>query len=100
MANFLKVSQSLGQVNGSNAAALAVAEKYVGAFSNLAKTNNTMILPSNTGDVTSMVAQAMTIYTQLQKNNVAGDVIKTEAIGEVSSPKTDVEGSTISQTKD
>ena len=57
MANFLKVSQSLGQVNGSNAAALAVAEKYVGAFSNLAKTNNTMILPSNTGDVTSMVAQ-------------------------------------------
>jgi len=94
------VSQSLGQVNGSNAAALAVAEKYVGAFSNLAKTNNTMILPSNTGDVTSMVAQAMTIYTQLQKNNVAGDVIQTEAIGEVSSPKTDVEGSTISQTKD
>jgi len=94
------VSQSLGQVNGSNAAALAVAEKYVGAFSNLAKTNNTMILPSNTGDVTSMVAQAMTIYTQLQKNNVAGDVIQTEAIGEVSSPKTDVEESTISQTKD
>ena len=44
--------------------------------------------------------QAMTIYTQLQNNNVAGDVIKTEAIGEVSSPKTDVEGSTISQTKD
>ena len=44
--------------------------------------------------------QAMTIYTQLQKNNVAGDVIQTEAIGEVSSPKTDVEGSTISQTKD
>merc|ERR1711997_836713 len=69
------VSQSLGQVNGSNAAALAVAEKYVGAFSNLAKTNNTMILPS-------MVAQAMTIYHQLQKTNVAGDVIKTEAIGE------------------
>merc|ERR1711981_966966 len=94
------VSQSLGQVNGSNAAALAVAEKYVGAFSNLAKTNNTMILPSNTGDVTSMVAQAMTIYHQLQKTNVAGDIIKTEAIGEDSSPKTDVEESTISQTKD
>merc|ERR1712038_628343 len=92
------VSQSLGQVNGSNAAALAVAEKYVGAFSNLAKTNNTMILPSNTGDVSSMVAQAMTIYHQLQKTNVAGDVIKPEAIGDDS--KTDVEGSTISQTKD
>ena len=42
----------------------------------------------------------MTIYHQLQKSNVAGDVIKTEAIGEDSSPKTDVEGSTISQTKE
>ena len=40
----------------------------------------------------------MTIYHQLQKTNVAGDVIKTEAIGE--GPKTDVEGSTISQTKE
>ena len=47
-----------------------------------------------------LVFQAMTIYHQLQKTNVAGDVIKTEAIGEDSSPKTDVEGSTISQTKD
>jgi len=31
----------------------------------LAKVNNTLILPANTGDVTGMVAQAMTIYSQL-----------------------------------
>lgn len=59
------VSKALDEVNGSNAAALAVAEKYVSAFQELAKTNNTLILPSNTGDVSAMVAQAMGIYKQL-----------------------------------
>jgi len=60
------VSKALCGENGQNAAALAVAEKYVGAFGELAKTNNTLILPANTGDVSSMVAQAMTIYGQLE----------------------------------
>lgn len=60
------VSKALGAANGSNAASLAVAEKYVTAFQELAKTNNTLILPSNTGDVSAMVAQAMGIYNQLK----------------------------------
>ena len=60
------VSKALGQTNGSNAASLAVAEKYVSAFQELARTNNTLILPSNTGDVSSMVAQALCIYNQLK----------------------------------
>ena len=59
------VSESLGKSNGQNAANLAVAEQYVEAFQQLARTNNTLILPANTGDVTSMVAQAMTIFKQL-----------------------------------
>jgi hypothetical protein len=42
-----------------NAASLAVAEKYVAAFQELARTNNTLILPANTGDVSSMVAQVI-----------------------------------------
>ena len=56
------VSKALDEVNGSNAAALAVAEKYVSAFQELAKTNNTLILPSNTGDVSAMVAQVSNNY--------------------------------------
>jgi len=60
------VSKALGQTNGSNAASLAVAEKYVTAFQELARTNNTLILPSNPGDVSSMVAQALGIYNQLK----------------------------------
>lgn len=38
---------------------LRVAEQYVREFGNLAKTNNTMLLPSNLGDVGSMVATIM-----------------------------------------
>ena len=55
------VAKSLEKENGHNAAALAVAEKYVAAFEKLARTNNTLILPSNTGDVSNMVAQVWTI---------------------------------------
>jgi hypothetical protein len=43
--------------SGNNAAALTVAEQYVQAFGNLAKTSNTVILPANAGDAASMVAQ-------------------------------------------
>lgn len=61
------VAGALTEHNGMNAATLNVAEMYVEAFSKLAKTNNTLILPSNPGDVTSMVAQAMGIYQTLAK---------------------------------
>ena len=40
-----------------NAASLGIAEQYVQAFSQLAKTSNTLLLPEKTGDVSSMVAQ-------------------------------------------
>lgn len=42
---------------GERAASLNVAELYVNAFANLAKTNNTVVLPANVGDAGSMVAQ-------------------------------------------
>jgi regulator of protease activity HflC (stomatin/prohibitin superfamily) len=49
------------QQGGDTAVNLKVAEQYIGAFSNLAKTNNTIIVPSNLSDVSSMVASVMKI---------------------------------------
>ncbi|PVD19222.1 hypothetical protein C0Q70_19707 [Pomacea canaliculata] len=63
------VAKALSQKNGLNAVGMNVAEQYVAAFGQLAKTTNTLIVPSNTGDVSSMVAQAMTIYTSLADRN-------------------------------
>uniref|UniRef100_A0A131XDJ4 Putative prohibitins and stomatins of the pid superfamily protein n=1 Tax=Hyalomma excavatum TaxID=257692 RepID=A0A131XDJ4_9ACAR len=60
-----KIAGSLQQPVGSNAASFMVAEQYVQAFKTLAKEGNTIILPANTGDVTSSVVQAMAIYKNL-----------------------------------
>lgn len=58
---FLKILILLNSVfllqNASNAVTFAVAEQYISAFGNIAKEGNTLLLPSNTGDVSSMVAQ-------------------------------------------
>uniref|UniRef100_A0A914DX47 Band 7 domain-containing protein n=1 Tax=Acrobeloides nanus TaxID=290746 RepID=A0A914DX47_9BILA len=64
------LSASLEHSGAGAAASFVTADNYVKAFSNLAKTNNTVIIPSNPADVGSMVAQAMTIYKQVANNQV------------------------------
>ena len=55
------VAASISEQGGMNAVNLQVAEKYVDAFSKLAKQGNTLILPSNMGDMASLVASALAI---------------------------------------
>jgi regulator of protease activity HflC (stomatin/prohibitin superfamily) len=55
------VAEAMNEPGGMNAANLKVAELYVGAFGNLAKTNNTMIVPSNLADLASLIGAAMTV---------------------------------------
>ena len=56
-----KVAESLNIAGGETAANLRVAEKYIAEFGNLAKENNTMIIPANLGDISSMVATVMSV---------------------------------------
>ena len=56
-----KVAESLSLTGGETAANLRVAEKYIAEFGNLAKENNTMIIPANLGDISSMVATVMSV---------------------------------------
>ena len=51
------VAESLKNNFGQSAASLSVAEQYVKAFSELAKTNNTLILSSDANDTAKMVSQ-------------------------------------------
>ncbi|HLQ02602.1 MAG TPA: SPFH domain-containing protein [Burkholderiales bacterium] len=55
------VAEAIGKEGGLQAANLKVAELYIAALGNLAKTNNTMIVPTNLADVASVVASAMTV---------------------------------------
>ncbi|KPJ09693.1 Stomatin-like protein 2 [Papilio machaon] len=60
---------ALAQQDSKYAASLTLAEQYVAAFNKLARTNNTLILPANAGDVSSLVAQAMSIYSTISAQN-------------------------------
>ena len=60
-AGIKKIAQSLSLSGGETAANLRVAEKYIAEFGNLAKENNSMIIPVNMSDVSSMVATAMSV---------------------------------------
>jgi regulator of protease activity HflC (stomatin/prohibitin superfamily) len=66
-----RVASALEGKGGFDAASLRVAEKYVEAFEKLAKTNNTILLPADVGNAGSMVAQALTIFDSLKKNDSA-----------------------------
>ncbi|HQY46093.1 MAG TPA: SPFH domain-containing protein [Usitatibacteraceae bacterium] len=55
------VAAAIGTEGGLQAANLKVAELYIGAFGNLAKTGNTLIVPSNLTDVSTLVSTAMTV---------------------------------------
>ena len=49
------IAKASEEQGGNTAINLKVAEQYIDAFSNLAKTNNTLIVPSNLSDVSGMV---------------------------------------------
>ncbi|MHB8668797.1 MAG: SPFH domain-containing protein [Burkholderiales bacterium] len=55
------VAESLAKEGGQQAANLKVAEQYVNAFANLAKANNTLIVPANLGDMATLITSAMTM---------------------------------------
>jgi regulator of protease activity HflC (stomatin/prohibitin superfamily) len=55
------VAAAMETPGGMSAANLKVAGQYIEAFANLAKTNNTLIIPSTVSDVAGVVASAMTV---------------------------------------
>ena len=55
------VADAIGDKGGLEAANLKVAQQYVEAFANLAKTSNTLIVPTTASDVAGFVATAMTV---------------------------------------
>jgi regulator of protease activity HflC (stomatin/prohibitin superfamily) len=56
-----KVAAAIQQPGGEQAVQLKVAERAVDAFGNLAKTNNTLIVPSNLSEVSALIASAMAL---------------------------------------
>jgi regulator of protease activity HflC (stomatin/prohibitin superfamily) len=59
-----KVAETIRVPGGQEAVQLRVAEQYIAKFGELAKTNNTLILPASVSDVGSMIAVAMNAIRQ------------------------------------
>ena len=59
-----KTAAAIQSPGGEAAVNLKVAEQYVAAFGNLARTSNTLILPANLGDISSLIATAMAVVKQ------------------------------------
>jgi regulator of protease activity HflC (stomatin/prohibitin superfamily) len=56
-----KIAAAIEQPGGGQAVQLKVAEKAVEAFAQLAQKNNTMIVPANMSEVSSLIGTAMTL---------------------------------------
>jgi regulator of protease activity HflC (stomatin/prohibitin superfamily) len=59
-----KVAETIQVPGGQEAVQLRVAEQYIAKFGELARTNNTLILPASVSDVGSMIAVAMNAIRQ------------------------------------
>ncbi len=55
------IAASINEKGGINAVNLRVAEQYLDQFGKLAKTNNSVIIPSNLSDIAGMIAAATTV---------------------------------------
>jgi len=61
------VSEALLEKGGEQAANLELAKQYIEEFGNLAKVNNTLIIPSDVNNVSSMLATAMSVIEKTKK---------------------------------
>jgi regulator of protease activity HflC (stomatin/prohibitin superfamily) len=58
------IAKAISDENGLNAVNLRIAEQYLNAFANLAKTNNTMIVPASLSDIAGIVATATSVFSE------------------------------------
>ena len=65
-----KIAAAIQSQGGMEAVNLKVAEQYVNAFGNLAKQGNTLIVPGNLADMSTMIASALTIVNKGKSTDV------------------------------
>ncbi|PKY07488.1 hypothetical protein P168DRAFT_302413 [Aspergillus campestris IBT 28561] len=73
-----------GKENAHSAVSLSVAEKYVDAFSNLAKEGTAVVVPGNVGDLGGMIANAMAVYGKVSDTQARSIAAKTLGVKEKS----------------
>lgn len=62
-----QIGEASETAGGMNAVNLKVAEQYVAAFQNMAKTSNTLIVPANMGDLSTLITSSMKMMESQKK---------------------------------
>nr|WP_151446975.1 SPFH domain-containing protein [Lacisediminimonas profundi] len=61
-----KTAAAIREPGGEYAVNLKVADKYVEAFANIAKTGNTLVVPANLSDMSGLIATALQVVKQVK----------------------------------
>ncbi|MBY0580658.1 MAG: SPFH/Band 7/PHB domain protein [Rickettsiales bacterium] len=62
------IAISILKNGGTEAVSMNIAKQYIDAFQKLAQNSNTLIIPSEAGNISAMTAQAMSIFEQMKSN--------------------------------
>src|SRR5690606_22053151 len=62
-----EIASAIQSAGGQDAVNLRIAEQYIAEFGNLAKTNNTMILPTDLSDIAGIVATATKVIRKTEQ---------------------------------
>jgi regulator of protease activity HflC (stomatin/prohibitin superfamily) len=73
-----------GGQDAHSALSLRVAEKYVDAFSKLAREGTAVVVPGNVGDLGGMIANAMAVYGKVNENQARSIAAKALGVQEPS----------------
>lgn len=65
----LEISKAINHEGGKDAVNLRIAEQYLQEFGKLAKTNNSIIIPSNLADISGMITAASSVLKQVPTLN-------------------------------
>ena len=71
-----EIAAAINSAGGQDAVNLRIAEQYINEFGKLAKTNNTMIIPSNMADLSSLIATATQVIKKPNDNSGQGIITK------------------------
>lgn len=66
------IADSIKQPGGNQAVNLRIAEQYIKEFGNLAKANNTMIIPQSMSDISGLIATVTSVIAQTGKDQKDG----------------------------
>jgi len=72
-----KIAVSINEKGGTQAVNLRIAEQYLNEFGKLAKTNNTIIIPSNLSDIAGMIKAASSVIKEQAVPSGMADAITT-----------------------